>query len=163
MLSHWLSSWYTTQPQSQEPFNDQYEATEGEWVEVLPPIRQQETNEPIKEEPTTNGEPLAKEQDAIEKPEDPIEQVPIAKDEPNQVAATKQEEKSVMKPEPEVTKQEEPVPKPNEEPVKRLSRQERRAEARRVAREKRKQPLNSALKKKIMERNCLLGNRLVFE
>jgi hypothetical protein len=158
MLSHWLSSWYTTQPQSQEPFNDQYEATEGEWVEVLPPIRQLETNEPIKEEPTTNGEPLATEQD-------PIEQVPIAKDEPNQVAATKQEEKSVMKPEPvtEVTKQEEPVPKPNEEPVKRLSRQERRAEARRVAREKRKQPLNSALKKKIMERNCLLGNRLVVE
>lgn len=40
MLPLWLSSWYQHQQvQSQEPFNDQYEAADGEgdWVEVITP------------------------------------------------------------------------------------------------------------------------------
>lgn len=53
MLPLWLSSWYQhQQAQSQEPFNDQYEAAEGEgdWVEVITPSIKR--RQPIKNDET---------------------------------------------------------------------------------------------------------------
>ncbi|KAI9365869.1 hypothetical protein BD770DRAFT_439092 [Pilaira anomala] len=74
MLPHWFSSWYPQQQvQSQEPFNDQYEAAdeEGDWVQVItpsvkrrqPPQPTQEMNIPVEvthHETTAVTEPVVK-------------------------------------------------------------------------------------------------------
>lgn len=148
MLPLWLSSWYQTQQaQSQEPFNDHYEAAadeEGDWVEVITPsIRNSSSKR--RQPPTTTT--LQQQQQQQKASDTVLAQQQAEVD--NSSSSNNNNNNTIIDNESSSSASTTVTPSPSQqaaEPVvKGLSRQERRANARFAVKEKRKQARNAAM------------------